>query len=250
MPNDTVPAAATGLPSSRRGFLCGVAALALIAPPASAIELSPDAELLDLWRRRGRALEAAKAAGHRHDQISDATQYPEPPEAVFVQEGDREFGFTKLADHEGQERPWYVVGPPRARQKAGQLRRPQTHFVDEPFPEGHRLHGTGDVLARRVPWPEAQARADAIVAAYDGWVAEQERIYVASGIEAANAEWEELDDARAEIDGMIRDAAARTLDGVRIKAQLIQLDLDEGTTPEPALIASLVRDLLAMGGTA
>lgn len=250
MPNDTVPASAPGLPASRRGFLYGVAALTLSTQAASAIEPNSDAELLDLWHRRGRALEAAKAAGDRHDALSDATKFPEPPEAVFVQEGDRELGLAKLADHEGQERPRYVVGSPGARLRAGQLRRPQTHYVDEPFPEGHQLHGTGDVLARRVPWPEAQARADAIVAAYDGWVAEQERIYVASGIEAANAEWEDLDDARAEIDGAIRDATARTLDGVRIKAQLVQLDLDEGTTPETALIAGLVRDLLAMGSVA
>lgn len=55
MPNDTVPAAATGLPSSRRGFLRGLTRLPLIgggvaligAPTAVAEPLTP--ALLDSY---------------------------------------------------------------------------------------------------------------------------------------------------------------------------------------------------------
>ncbi|MCJ2092273.1 hypothetical protein MKK67_07160 [Methylobacterium sp. J-072] len=231
---------------SRRSMLVGLTTSTVPTLPVLAGDTHPDAELLDLWRRRGLAEAAAKAAGRRHDDLSDATKLPLPPEAVFVQAGDEGFGFLGLATAHGSGRLWYSVQAPGAGGRAGPLRRRRTRIVDEPFPEGHSLHGTDSTIGRRVAWPEAQARADAIVAAWDGWKAELERIYAASGLHAAEAEWEALDDAQNELDGAIRDATARTLDGLRIKAQLAQIDLDEETRPDPGLIAGLVRDIMAM----
>lgn len=228
-------------PPTRRAALACVLTL-----PALAGEPHPDAELLDLWRRRGLAEEAADQSGKRLDALSDATPFPKPPEALFVQVGDEAFGFLGVASPHGSGRLWYSIQAPGAGGRAGRLRGRQTRIVYEPFPAGPALPGVDEVIGRRVPWPEAQARADAIVAAWDGWKAELDRIYAASGAEAANAEWEALDDARAELDGAIRDTTARTLDGLRVKAQLAQLDLDEGVQPDAILHAGLVRDILAM----
>ncbi|MCJ2020606.1 hypothetical protein MKK84_24785 [Methylobacterium sp. E-065] len=236
--------------TSRRALLAGLATSTALTVPVLAGDTHPDTELLDLWHRRGLAEAAAKAAGKRQDDLSDATPFPAPPEAVFVQAGDEAFGFLGLATSHGSGRLWYSVQAPGAGGRAGPLRRPRTRVVDEPFPEGHVLHGTDCTIGRRVAWPEAQARADAIVRAWDDWRAELDRIYTVSGLDVANAEWEALDDAQAELDGAIRDATAHTLDGLRIKARLAQNDLDDDTDPEPTLIAGLVRDILAMQAAA
>lgn len=232
--------------TSRRALLAGLATSTVLTLPALAGDTHPDAELIDLWRRRELAWDAADAAGRRHDAINATVVRPEPSEAVFVQDGDDAFGFLPLARTRVGDRLWYPGYATSAGIPIERLRRRQTKIVDEPFPEGHRLHGTHNTIGRRVPWPEAQARADAIVRAWDDYQEAIRETVRTSGLEAANAEWEALDDPRAAIDGAIRDSTAHTIDGLRIKARLAQLDLDDDTDPEPALIAGLVRDILAM----
>ncbi len=101
-----------------------------------------------------------------------------------------------------------------------------------------------------MPWPEAQARADEIVAAYDAWSNERNRIEAESGLVAAREAECRLGEALSDIEAAIEGTTARTLKGLLVKARIAHRDLTAGSEINEALHETLIRDLLAMGGKA
>ncbi len=119
-------------------------------------------------------------------------------------------------------------------------------------------------IQRLEPWPEAQARANEIISAWDQYHADVERAHEESGVEAAeqaeNKAMDEMDDIR----DRIARTRAHTLKGLLIKARMAESqpvsvlgpakDLESrithwGTTPE-VIGLSLVLDILHMNGGA
>ncbi|MRI57696.1 hypothetical protein D8770_27915 [Methylobacterium sp. DB1607] len=211
------------------------------------VEHQPDADLLALGVCFDAAEAAYRAACRRADEIEAAIVLPEKPDAIYVAEGDRALGLEAYAKERHDGRRWYIV-PPAYSPRHG-LRRAHFRYVDVPATPLDRLP-EHSVIARRVPWPEAQARADEIVAAYDGWVAERDRIDVESGLAAANEAADALGEQLSDIEAEIEDAIARTLGGLRVKARMARRDLNVGQQINEALHESLIRDLLAMGDAA
>lgn len=104
-----------------------------------------------------------------------------------------------------------------------------------------------------------QARADEIVAAYDAWVAECDATRAACGLTAAEEEADAAEGAEWELRQAALATPARTIEGLRAKAEVIALAADEmGTLTRLAergdrmagTIVALVRDLWAMGTSA
>lgn len=224
-----------------------VAPIAAVASPSAlarpAVELQPDAELLALGIRFDAAEAAYRAACRRAEEIEFSIVLPEKPAEIYVAEGDRSLGLERYAIERHDGRFWYLV-PPADTPLHG-LRR--THLRDEEVPATWQgMLSEHSTIIRRVPWPEAQARADEIVAAYDAWVAERDRIYVESGLAAANEAADALGDQLSEIEGEIEGAIARTLGGLRVKARMARRDLDVGRQINEALHESLIRDILAI----
>lgn len=241
-------------PTSRRAILGALAAAPVVsvpvlaALPAAAGEPHPDAALLALGAWFEAAETAYRAACRRAEEIEAAIVLPEKPAAIYAAEGDDALGLARYAAERDDGRHWYIVGRADASPKPG-LRQPRLRLAerDATPADGLPAHST---VARYVPWPEAQARADEIVSAYEAWVAERDRIDVESGLEAANRASDALGEELSDIEAAIEDATARTLDGLRVKARMARRDLDQGFQINEALHESLIRDLLAMEGEA
>jgi hypothetical protein len=114
------------------------------------------------------------------------------------------------------------------------------------------LDGTeNDVVRKTVPFPEAQARIDEIVAAIQQWRAEDDKIQESlSGM--SSAEWDKLSDQQSEIFDAILSCSASTFDGLRVKARAVKIihsdeeAIELGDTTDDQLAASVLNDLLAM----
>lgn len=240
-------------PTSRRAILGALATAPVVsvpvlaALPAAAGEPHPDAALLALGARFEAAETAYRAACRRAEEIEAAIVLPEKPAAIYVAEGDRALRLENYATERDDGRFWYIVPPAHAERQG--LRRAHFRNRERPAIPADRLPAHSTVV-ERVPWPEAQARADEIVSAYEAWVAERDRIDVESGLEAANRASDALGEELSDIEAAIEDATARTLDGLRVKARMARRDLGQGFQINEALYESLIRDLLTMGGEA
>lgn len=229
--------------TSRRALLAGLATSTVLTLPVLAGEPHPDAELLDLERRRVEVQTAADEAQSRWGALTDSITLPEAPDALLLRDEDRVLKLAVYAVERDDGRMWYAVEPIGVERRL--LRRKHWRWQRRPTRPGDGPLGT-DWIETRVPWPEAQARADEIVAAWDAWVAEKDRIHEASGWNAAGDEWDRLDDLLEEIEYAIWATTAHTSAGLLVKARLAQRDFDEDNTPPPELMAGIVRDILAM----
>lgn len=200
--------------ATRRGALIGVAGLSASLPFLAAPALAtayPDADLLALKARwdnvEAEAVKIAEAAA----QLHDSTVLPTRPAALTVQPGDRDLGIDRYANWRGEPTGWYRVEH-RASKTQGLRRRfyrdeCRIATAEDPAP-------TGEESWRRVPWPEAQARADEIVAAHEGWLAEIEAAYEASGYNAAHRRLDAVLGQQGRLERELQAAAPSTLAGL------------------------------------
>jgi hypothetical protein len=103
------------------------------------------------------------------------------------------------------------------------------------------------------PWPEAQARADEIVAAYDAWNEYSEPITAAD--EAWETEINAIHDAMGPICHEICTTPARTREGLHVKFRVLHwysadksFKVEEDDTVDGKALSSLVTDLAALEG--
>ena len=241
-------------PLSRRTMLtAGTAALATagtVALPAIA-SVEPDrsafAEAFAVYMAASAENDAAQAAEEAAAERLEAMgDYPDIPEAVWFREGD--FTELRLPTPKGRHGP-DGVDFYDARQCADFRARPRTKAVPYPHPD----MPPPNMVVRQEPWPEAQARADEIVAAWDAYEAECDRLRRESGLEAAGERWSAAVKARLAAAVALFHVPAFTLDDMKAKAAIV-LGMYEGIEDYEAealrdgsdatlLSASIIRDL-------
>lgn len=110
-------------------------------------------------------------------------------------------------------------------------------------------------------WPEAQARADEIIAAWERYLADDAAAWEASGYSAADDAHGETVSRIADLERRIARGSATTPDGLLVKARIAAATVDAAagieaeiasmianrTTPSDFIALSLARDLIALG---
>lgn len=234
---------------SRREAVLGAAVVAAAPIPARAagtVEAHPDAALIALGQRWAEAYRIERAAAAIWNAYGDVQEIVPPPEAVYVRDGDDALGIARLAGKDRNGRLWYYVGLPGSTAHAGVLREPRRrNRVRPPVPEDNLPADAWGVISGE-PWPEAQARADEIVGAWDGWRAAMARHNVVSGHDAAEADWTAKDDVLSGLEDEISVTKAHTLAGLTIKARLAQSLDDRHHRISDDLLFEIIRGLVAL----
>lgn len=243
--------------SSRRRFLfLGTAPVAALAVHrvalASASEPAPhpDAEVIALGQRWREARRASLAAFSRAMDIEDYLDPPERPEPLREKGRDSFILGVGLGQVAVEGVRYY------SKAQVEELR--STPRTRQDLSRSNTLP-CGGIGVGRVPCPVAQARADEIVVAFDAWTAERKAGRDACGLTAAEAELGLLATAEEDLRSRLVGLRARTLEGLRAKAEIVG-DLQESTAwierrialadAEEAALFSIARDLLRMGGSA
>ena len=235
---------------SRRAFLARAAlsgAAAAQPPIFTAAAAAIDAVLLELERRWGPANAAYELASAKEEALDDYC--PPLPEALYLRQGDHALGLGKYATGRGEgdedDRPRYCHEGSKTELRGWRRR----HWKWEQSPgTGEDGAPDGSMIERRVPWPEAQARADEIAEAWDRWTADEKAARETSGYAAAAREARRLGKVVGEIEREIEDATPLTLAGLAVKARHLQRATDRGDSIEAAA-AVIVRDILALAGS-
>ncbi|SFL18712.1 hypothetical protein [Methylorubrum salsuginis] len=214
----------------RRLLLAAAAALPFIPQPARAAEAHPDAALLALKERWTAMDDAFMRTSSAASELVDIGR-PAMPEALFFHDQDHDFGLHLFAKQRADGRLWYVMGAPnRLGRNADELRRPQMRVQTVPVEPGDKVHPGATHITKKVAWPERQARADEIVAAWDGWMADIQAAQDASGYTAMRAEADRLCVAASAIEDEMEAITPRTLDGLvalAAYARRVQADADD-----------------------
>ncbi|MET3485986.1 hypothetical protein [Methylobacterium sp. 1973] len=240
--------------TTRRALLASLAVPAAVAihqiPALGATHQAanphPDAALLSLERRWLPANAAYEAACDVEMALDDYC--PPLPEALFLRQGDHALGLGKYAtgrgDGDEDDRPRYCHEGGKTELRGWRRR----HWKWERQP-GVGEDGTpdGTMIERRVPWLEAQARADEIAAAWDRWTTEEKAARETSGYAAAAREARRLGTVVGKIEREIEDATPSTLEGLAVKARHIQRATQRGDEVADAA-ALIVRDILVLAG--
>jgi hypothetical protein len=210
-----------------------------------------DAELLRLGqqfdaarKREIAACEACNAAQREADR-----HMPERPACLVYRASD-----ARLNVHQYRMMPEALEGREAHHQDVERLRRimPMTHEVLRPIRQGERSHI--DHPGRRfdiVPHPEAQARAEEIVTAWDAWHAERLRIHGEHYAGALDDAADEAGDAAATLAQRIAVLPALTAAGFRVKLRALShysrnvllAEITEQPDPDQLLSHSLWRDV-------
>lgn len=199
---------------------------------ANAVAMNhPDAEIIALAVE----YEHARAAREAHHPILEAAEalYVEPtiPAALMPRRGDPlSFGPCRRQDGTW----WYINLVHQFRTVP--VTRPAT------TDDGERIE---------VPYPQAQARADEIVAAYDQWRAECDRAKSESGFAAADEQDTRLYERMWELHDALSSSQPKTLEGVQAKARgsMLRHDLfetEEECCSDKELALSIVRDIVRL----
>ncbi|MGN7126314.1 hypothetical protein [Methylorubrum thiocyanatum] len=196
-------------------------------PSTPEAETGLDSELIALANRH-EALAAEYLAASRHAAALEGIGKPTIPEACLVRLGDQELGLAGYA-HGIEDRRWYAVESADAERRY--LRRRFWRFEERIATEADSVPA-GDTIARRVPWPEAQARADEIVAAWDQWQADIAAAHRASGYAEAIECATRLGDEVFALEHRIRARTPRTLPGLAALAKFAQRLQAEGEDDE------------------
>lgn len=196
-------------------------------PSRPEAETGLDSELIALANRH-EALEAEYLAASRHAAALEGIGKPTIPEACLVRLGDQELGLAGYA-HGIEGRRWYAVESADAERRY--LRRRFWCFEERIATEANSVPA-GDTIARRVPWPEAQARADEIVAAWDQWQADIAAAHRTSGYAEAIECATHLGDEVFALEHRIRALTPRTLAGLAALAKFAQRLQTEGEDDE------------------
>jgi hypothetical protein len=185
---------------SRRNFAKGAAIIGALASIPAAAALAgtndPDAELLELCRQHDE-IQTQRSAWYKQNEAAYRRYCelePKKPEALRVQKADRGLKLPV---------PW-VYNPTLER-------RVPTEWYDCP--------DVAELERRPQRQPEAQARADEIIATYRAWDAECEAVMRSVGYDgtddASDAFYEKLNP----LDDAIIETPEKTLKGIRAKAR-------------------------------
>lgn len=208
-----------------RDLLCLDALAVTAAPSRSAPPASPDAGLLALGAQWKAADAAYRASMSRADNVEEAASI-DPPAAVYVQPGDDALGIAVLANgYRGDEGAWYSIAagpflPHHPPGQAGALRKPMMRLVEVAKPRPANSPAIPIPHYQELLWPEAQARADEICAAFDRWKAEEDAAREATGIAALEGATAALGAEAARLEDAISAATALTVEGVRLQAEI------------------------------
>lgn len=231
--------------SAWTGLLADIERIA--GSPASSVAAT-DADLIAL----GHAFDAATV---RHREACDALDaadnraeplMPERPACLLLRAEDAPFCLRRLHCH-----PEVLQGRPVTADDIEWMTRcPASHEVWVDAPPGSKgWNMVPGKVPQIVPWPEAQARIDEIVAAWNAWYAEQDRVMDEAGVTEARDIADEASDTAATLAQQAAALPARTLAGVWVKVRIAAFygvadptaSPAEGYTGEAAL-RSLYRD--------
>lgn len=201
-----------------------------------------DAALLHLGRRLDAALARQKPIRAEYERIEDiwAKDAPARPGALIYRASDQPLPLRRWGDyravHEGEpvglrdiielRGHTFIRGVPRPVTPEDNLP-PEAHTVVEPH-----------------FWPEAQARAAEILAAWDAWEADRERHSEECGYQNAEDRLDAADDEILAVAERIAELPATTAEGMRIKlrASAVYVEEHDGNYPAGRLLNSLLRD--------
>ncbi|MCJ2049658.1 hypothetical protein [Methylobacterium sp. J-070] len=214
-------------------------------------EAGADAELLRLGAQFAvaRAREIAACEACNEAQREADRHMPERPACLIYRASD-----ARLNVHQNWMMADALEGREVHHQDVARLRRimPMTHEVLRPIRKGERAHR--DHLGHQfdiVPHPDAQARAEEIVTAWDAWRAEQARVqdqYLTPELERAA---ETAGEDAANLAELIACCSAHTADGFRVKLRALShyrrdtllAEITDSPDPDQLLSHSLWRDV-------
>jgi hypothetical protein len=195
---------------------------------------NPDAELLDLCSQLDQLHAQLKAWFREQEEAYERYKPLEPPmpEALRVRSGDRDLELPVPDEWKPELKKdvptdWYngrVVGELK--------RQPRTKREEIPIVWGDgkpvvwskhskEIAKNREVLVKEVPWPEAQARADEIVAAFGSWQSERKAIGCSVGLDDTNDVTDAFYEKIQPLEGRIIEMPAKTLEGFRAKARAV-----------------------------
>jgi len=253
----------SGASLSRRAFCASasVAAAAGALPMVAHAAGHPDARLLELGRQFDVLVVEALDAERRSSEAARMAeaQLPAKPETLRVGPEDAALSI-KNEDTWGGGDGFYGHNTASSLRKSSRQRdRAHEPIAFEPFKHGDNFADfMGDITGRIVkamkePWPEAQARADEIVAAYDAWNEYSEPITAAD--EAWTVEINGIHDAMEPICFEICTTPARTREGLHVKFRVAHwfhddrsFNVEDGDTIDGMAINSLGAALAALEG--
>jgi hypothetical protein len=211
-----------------------------------------------------------KEACSAYSKLSKTTQkqYPPLPEVLRARKCDCEFALPKPNSKEWSDNPASHAGD-----KAGYYSTYQLHALKQckptrreevPAKEYCRMKygpndksvdscGEHDIVVRRVPWTEAQARVDELIAAIEIWRKARRKIDHEAGLLRADRELTRFGNREGNLLKQILKLKATTMEGLRAKAiavKVIHSDEEEielaseGT--DVVLAAAVLNELLAL----
>jgi MoxR-like ATPase len=234
------------------------------ARPASA----PDAELLQLVERyfdvRSQKIEQAAVCDEA--ETREWGLRPERPAALKIRRADwyDRVSIKHLSGWYDEDTVEELRIIPRTRRNFTGTRADWKELPDgSNGPLTDEEKAQWETVHARVPDPRAQARADAIVAAWDAWQAELERARIVSGAKAADELYLAISEQNDELLLRIINTPASSVAGAVAKARCAktectyldglekqiaaQMEHDGGPNSE-ALCTAVVRDLLRIAG--
>ncbi|MEJ8573451.1 hypothetical protein [Microbaculum marinum] len=254
---------------TRRAAVTGLAAapVALVAVPTPAPAALPavasvgdDAALFDLfnkWREIGaKADQVGEAEDALVQQIhADAAVMPD---ALRWRDGDASLCLddhsagARFRGHYTEKDVERLRGP---RRRARTLVRNNQSHPEAPMAIRHdvepvtALTNPGYLVELvQEPWPEAQARADELVAAFACW--DQTPHPLQARCDELGREWDRLCDRRAEIEDQIANTPAKTLPGIMAKVVFVIKRMETDSLADQDIAESTLRDMHAMFGGA
>lgn len=224
--------------TSRRSFLAASTAAAAISTPALAktgtvpVLPDPDADLRAALAVLQSAEDLANAADLAADDACerlDAMGGPKPPlpEAVYERDGDEALSLhARMEGKDGRRffAAWFIDGIRQVpRQRIIMDWSPiRTGDEKEPFAHVREVDGVRQFgFSRAEPWPEAQERADEIVAAWVAYEAEIERRLTVSGYRDTHEAAERALEAAKAAQDRVVNTLARTKAGGDLKLDLL-----------------------------
>ena len=212
-------------------------------------ETIADADLL----RLGRLFEAARAREMAACEACNAAakearnHMPERPAALRYRASDH-----ALYLHKHYTSPEYLDGREITSDDVEWVsRKRHVRDVRRPVRPEDKLPADAQFVVGQEPWPEAQARADGIVAAWEAWHAEINAVYAAHGLPGLEETADKAGDATAALAERLAAIPARTAEGFRLKLRalafyrhsVLEPELEDVSDPDQILSHSLWRDV-------
>ena len=264
---------------NRRRMLSMTTALAIVSVSNSSKEAkafrsistnwNPDAELIDLGRQLEiidiQYREASATSTRIHREMEN--QYPALPEVLKARDADKQFNLPKPNDGKwyrpatggGMEQPgYYTTYHLNELKQCKQYQRKEVPIKEyrwEKFgPDAPIavLHLDSDVVVSMVPWPEAQARVDELIAAIEVWGKAVRQIRHESGYMKAEREFTRIGNKHSNLLDRISEIDAKSLQGILVKARAVKTihyddaAIEFGECTDEVLAASILNELLAL----